>query len=246
MNEPMNTPAGAADRPPSAAPDPAERSDDAAQRVRDRSAEAGRDVRHAADEVREKVAATAGEVGDRVKDQAKQTGEKLKEQSRSFLNEQKGRVAAEIQTYSAAARRAAERLENYSDTNPAEYVSTAAERLDQLGRRIQERDLGQLVDDVEGMAGRRPEVFFGVMFVAGLAAARFLKASKARRQRDESGSDRQLALRRPNPAAPRENFGAGRATEFGSADMPFPPTVGVAGRPPGSPGNAGAQMGGTI
>ena len=246
MNEPENTRAGAADRAPGAAHHPAERADDAAQRARDRAAETGRDVRQAAKDATEKVAATAEEVGDRVKQQAKQTGEKLKEQSRGFLNEQKGRVGAQIQTYSAAARRAAERLEHDSDTNLAEYVSTAAKRLDQLGRRIQERDLGQLVNDVEGMARRRPEVFFGAMFVAGLAAARFLKASKQRRQRDQYGSGGQLASRHPDRAMPRGNFASRQGTEFSSASRASEATGGVAGSPTRSPGyETGAQSGGT-
>ena len=165
--------------------DPAPAAGDAAGRATERAAQVGDDFREAADRVKDTATATAQEVADRVKGQAKQTGNMIKEQGRGFLNEQKRRVGAEVQTYSAAARRAAERLEHESDTNLAQYVSTAADRLDSLGSRIQERDLGQLVDDVEEIARRRPEVFFGGMFVAGLTVARFLKASKQRRQRDQ-------------------------------------------------------------
>ena len=92
--------------------------------------------------VKDTVTATAQQVADRVKEQAKQTGDKLKEQSRGFLNEQKARVGAEIHTYSTAAHRAAEQLKDESDNNLARYVATAADRLDRLGSRIQERDLG--------------------------------------------------------------------------------------------------------
>jgi hypothetical protein len=177
--------------------DPAPGAGDAARRASERAAQVSDDFHQAADRVKDTAAATAQEVADRVKEQAKQTGNTIKEQSRGFLNEQKRRVGAEIQTYSAAARGAAERLQHESDTNLAQYVSTAADRLDRLGSRIQERNVSQLVDDVEEIARRRPEVFFGGMFVAGLAVARFLKASKQRQQRDQADRGSQLAEQYP-------------------------------------------------
>jgi len=144
----------------------------------------GSDVRSMADDATQKASAGLSEAGERVKEKAKEAGDKVKEQGRTFLNEQKDRVGSEIETYSAAARRAAERLEGGSDTNLSSYVSSAADQLDRLATRVQERDLGELIDDVEEMARRRPEVFYGGMFVAGLVAARFLKASKEKRARE--------------------------------------------------------------
>ena len=142
------------------------------------------DVPSITDNATQKASAALSEAGERVKEKAKEAGDKVKEQGRTFLNEQKGRVGSEIGTYSAAARRAAERLEGGSDTNLSSYVSSAADQLDRLATRVQERDLGELIDDVEEMARRRPEVFYGGMFVAGLVAARFLKASKEKRARE--------------------------------------------------------------
>src|SRR5690606_3987489 len=45
------------------------------------------------------------------------------------------------------------------------------------------QDLGQLLDDVEATARRRPELVFGGLLIAGLATARFLKASSRSRSR---------------------------------------------------------------
>ena len=231
-------PSGASGTTPGPAHDPAQPAHDAAQRANEGAARVGRDFQQAANDVKDRATATAEQVADRVKQQAKEAGDKIKERSRGFLNEQKGRVAVEIKTYSEAARRAADRLEGESDTNLSQYVSTAADRLDRLGSRIQERDLGDLVDDVEDIARRRPEIFFGGMFVAGLAVARFLKASKQRRQRDQYGST--LAVQRPGVTAPR-------ATHFSSPKTHMPATGAVAGGPLGSPADeTGAQTGGTI
>jgi hypothetical protein len=144
----------------------------------------GSDVPSMTDNATQKASAALSEAGERMKEKAKEAGDKVKEQGRTFLNAQKDRVGSEIGTYSAAARRAAERLENESDTNLSSYVSSAADQLDRLATCVQERDLGELIDDVEEMARRRPEVFYGGMFVAGLVAARFLKASKEKRARE--------------------------------------------------------------
>jgi len=199
MNEGTNTPGGGPSTTAECNDDPAVNAGDAVRRAQASTGQVRDDFRQTADRVKDTATATAQEVADRVKEQAKQTGDKIKEQSKSFLNEQKARVGAEIHTYSAAARRAAEGLKGESDTNLATYVSTAADRLDRLGSRIQERDLGELVDDVEDIARRRPEVFLGGLFVAGLAAARFLKASKQRRQRDRWNRNSEL-LRPPSVA----------------------------------------------
>jgi len=149
------------------------------------------DARSTADNGTLTNSTAVSEAGDRIKEKAKEAGEKVKEQGRTFLNEQKDRVSSEIEAYSAAVRRAAERLKSESDTNLSSYVSSAADQLNRLASRVQERDLGELFDEVEEMARRRPEVFYGGMFVAGLVAARFLKASKEKRGREgyRSSSD---------------------------------------------------------
>ena len=205
MNEQTNMPASGPSTTAGCTDDPAVDAGDAVRRAQESTDQVRDDFRQTADRVKETATATAQEVADRVKEQAKQTGDKIKEQSQSFLNQQKARVGAEIHTYSAAARRAAERLKDQSDTNVAQYVSTAADRLDRLGSRIQERDLGELVHDVEDIARRRPEVFFGGLFVAGLAVARFLKASKQRRQRDRWN-------RNPEPPGPLSVAGSSAST----------------------------------
>jgi len=251
MNERTNMPVGGAGAAPGHAHDPKPSAEDAARRTSESAAKGGDDVRQTADRVKETATATAQEVGDRVKEQAKGAGDKLKEQSRNFINEQKGRVGAEIQTYSEAARQAAERLKGESDTNLAQYVTTAADRLDQLGGAIKDRDLGQLMNDTEDMARRRPEVFFGGMFVAGLAIARFLKASKKRRQGEGYNSDYQLALRRPNPGmtggSARSTPGAARpgAARPGAGSMNMPTTgSGTGASTPGSIGRSTGAAGG--
>ena len=58
-----------------------------------------------------------------------------------------------------------------------------AEKLEQAADNVQSRDPGMILHDVERAARRRPEIFFGGMFLAGLVLSRFLKASS---ERDDS------------------------------------------------------------
>ena len=189
MDEVQKIP-GEADRATAVPGNPVEQPVDAAPYAQ--ASTRGSDVRSAEDAT-DKTGGAASQVGERAKEKAIETGYKLKQQGRTFLNEQKERVGSEIGTFSAVARRAAERLESESDMNLSSYVSSAADQLDRLASRVRERDLGELVDDVEEMARRRPEVFYGGMFVAGLVTARFLKASKEKRAPERyrsAGNDR--------------------------------------------------------
>lgn len=162
--------------------------------AREKVAEAGERAQQAV----QQSAATAQEVAERAKQQFAELAEKAGTQGRDFLNERKNRVAQELHAYSDAARRAASRLEDESDTHLAHYLQEAANRVESFGTHLRERNLGELVDEVEQMARRRPEVFFGAMFVVGLAAARFVKASKRRR----TGERAPFA---PPQPAPRES-----------------------------------------
>jgi hypothetical protein len=152
-----------------------------------------------------------------------------KQQGQSMLKAQKQRVASELRAYSSAARRAASRLEEESDLHLSRYVSGAAERLDALSRQVEQRDFGEMWDDLESMARRRPEIYFGGMFVAGLAVARFLKASRRKRMRsrferaaDEGDVRRDLAP--ASIAVPVPGFPSGGAPEFPEVGSPSPET----------------------
>lgn len=100
------------------------------------------------------------------------------------MNQQKSKIASELHAYSDAARRAAGRLDEEGDDNLAHYLRAAADRVDSFGSHLRDSKLGNLVNEVENVARRQPEVFFGAMFVAGLAIARFAKASRRKRMQD--------------------------------------------------------------
>lgn len=139
-------------------------------------------ARNAAEQAREKMR-TAGAEATRM---AADVAEKARERGESYVADQKEWAADEIEHVGSAVRRAAETLREQGDERVASYVERAAEGIESAGNYLRERDLGGLLGDVERLARRRPEVFFGGMFLVGLGISRFLKASAERRRESET------------------------------------------------------------
>jgi hypothetical protein len=122
----------------------------------------------------------ARETKDRVLNKGSDAVQQAKEKTRTFADDRKNQLGERIHGYGSAARRAADKLRDEKDPNIAYYAEMVAERLDQAADYVQSRDPGMMLRDVENAVRRRPEIFFGGMFLAGLVLARFLKASNQR------------------------------------------------------------------
>ena len=107
--------------------------------------------------------------------------EQVKHEGEEFLSERKSLVAGQFTNISGAIRRAADKLHDTDSKFIADYVDRAADKVDDVGRYIDEHDLRDVMEDVGVVARRQPLLFAGGMFLAGLAAARFLKASTGER-----------------------------------------------------------------
>lgn len=94
-----------------------------------------------------------------------------------LVNEQKGRWADMVEKYGHAAKTASEKLDQEGHSALAAQASDLASRLDRASRYLRGKKLSEIYYDAEHFTRRRPEIVFGLMFAAGLAAARFLKAS---------------------------------------------------------------------
>ena len=129
-----------------------------------------------------RLSATADEATRQVKEQAGKATRRIREQGESVVARQKDRVAEEVSHFGAAAHEAANKLDQEGDCNIAHYVHLAGDQLDDAARYIRESNLSRLADDMTHMARRRPELFFGGMFIAGMALTRFLKASSRPRR----------------------------------------------------------------
>jgi hypothetical protein len=81
-----------------------------------------------------------------------------------------------------------------------EYVERAARQIERAANYVQNADLREMVDQVEDFARRRPAVFIGSAFAAGLLAARFLKSSRSTPRRTEGDATQFAYMDREVPA----------------------------------------------
>ncbi|QDV43861.1 hypothetical protein Enr13x_37210 [Stieleria neptunia] len=183
--------------PDNAAP---EQEHQGADYAKQRASEVSATVKQTASVKQEELKQQAAEVADVAKQKASEAAEQAKQSGAQYAREKKLRLAEEIGVFSGAIRKASGKLHDEQHDSIASYVDAAAGQLDQFRQSLESKDIGEIVDDVQDFARRRPEIVYGGLFVAGLAAMRFLKASKPACQRKVSPHDLSHHDNRP-PAA---------------------------------------------
>ena len=157
-----------------------------------------------------------------VKDKAARSAQGLVEraetEAKSRLNASKKDAALTLSSVASTLLSSSTQLKDEQQNMAGEYVEKAAEQIDRLAQYIQNADPGQLADEVQSFARRRPAMFIGAAFALGVIGARFLKSSRRSIQQQErlyspGITDREVPL---------------RAVETGSADLSTP-SVGIAG-----------------
>src|SRR4026208_1621419 len=125
--------------------------------------------------------------------------DRVKQTAAAQLTTQKTRATEAIGSVAAALRQSSHPLRDNNQTMLADYAGKAADQLEQFSTRFRERDLTELMDDVNRFARRRPALFVGAAFAVGALAARFLKSSPGdqRRFRSSEALDQALAARHP-------------------------------------------------
>jgi hypothetical protein len=138
------------------------------------------------------------------------------------LDSQRERAASGLGSMVDALRESSRHLQGQNATM-ATYVDGAASQLERFTGGIRERDLNQMVRDVEMFARQRPAIFLGSAFALGLAMARFLKSSESDAMSGGRGTaystrDIDYAARAGRPTWPTEPV-AGRTGNIGTADI---------------------------
>lgn len=147
-------------------------------------------AQHLARDAKQKAGEFAGQLKGGVKDGAQQATEQakqaafdaarmLRERGQEAFAQQKDRAADELGNVSAAIHKAGDKLDQEQDHNLACMVHGLADGVGRASDYVRRQDLGRLIDDAQRFGRQRPELLLGGMFVAGMALARFLKASRA-------------------------------------------------------------------
>lgn len=159
-----------------------------------------------------------GEKGRDVAQEARETAGEVRAETRDYLTrmaeERKAQTADIMDRVARAVKRTADSLEEEDAPGLGRYTEEAAHGIERASGYLRQHDVGSMLSSTEDFARRRPEVFFGGLAVAGLAAGRFLRSSSrsgSSRRRPEEASGRQT--REPSRGGPEEPSHAGPEAE---------------------------------
>src|SRR4029434_5785390 len=89
-----------------------------------------------------------------------------------------------------AVRSSTQKLREERHDTIASYVDTAANHLENWSRSLREKDVDELVSDMQRLARRQPLGFTGSAFALGVVGARFLKSSRQPNEDDYENESR--------------------------------------------------------
>ena len=98
------------------------------------------------------------------------------------LSTQKDRATDGLGSLAQAVRQSTQPFRDNNQETIAQYIEQAADQLERFSTTLRQRDIGDIVGDVQQFARRQPAMFIGAAFTAGLLAARFMKSSSRNRQ----------------------------------------------------------------
>ena len=171
----------------------------------------------------------ANQQGQRIAQQARQQAGRLAnrggEQVRSQLGSQKHQASQRMVPVQSALRETAHQLRSQGQGPMAEYAEKASDQVERFSGYLRETDVEEIIEEVRGVARRRPGLFLGGAAALGFLVTRFLKSSSQQAGSVGDGAD-------TTPAAtgvPYRTGGPTTALPPGPLEGEFPTT---AGRPP--------------
>jgi ElaB/YqjD/DUF883 family membrane-anchored ribosome-binding protein len=161
---------------------------------------------------------------------AQEKASELREQGsvrlRDQFDQRSNRAGSEMRSLAGALRRSGNDLSNEGKSNAAQLTGQAADRFERLGSYLEEKRGEELMRDVEAFARRRPWMLAGIGMLAGLAAARFMKASSERRFDSYRQASQQWPIRTESgygrPLPPADGGGLLSDPAVAGSDRPGP------------------------
>lgn len=149
--------------------------------------------------------------------------DQLRSRASDALSQQKTRAAEGLGSIVEAVRSTGRQLGDTSQPGIARYVNNTADSLQRWVETFDHKDVREIVEDVQRFGRRRPALFIGMTFGAGLLGARFLKSSA--RDVDDSYRDASFSYgerdtvsrRRPDTYTAQRTSGTVQGTTYGSS-----------------------------
>ena len=106
--------------------------------------------------------------------------DRVRQSATTQLGTQKDKATDGMGSVAQAVRQTTQQLREQRHETIARYVDEAASQLERMSQRLRDKDVGELLDDAQQFARRRPAVFIGSAFALGILGARFFKSSRER------------------------------------------------------------------
>ena len=106
--------------------------------------------------------------------------DRVRQGATTQLGNQKDKATEGIGTVAEAVRQTTQHLREQRHDTIARYVDEAANQLERVSQRLRDKDVGEMLNDAQDFARRRPAVFIGTAFALGMISARFFKSSRER------------------------------------------------------------------
>ncbi|MES2466400.1 MAG: hypothetical protein V4675_03775 [Verrucomicrobiota bacterium] len=138
-------------------------------------------VKAEAEKVKTAVKEQAEQTAVKIKDEAEAASGHLKDAGKRFAESQKTALAEKAGELAGAVTALSEKLQQAEEPNLlAGPAQSFAQELTTLAQFLKRSNPEQILHGVENLARRKPELVYGGLFLTGLLAARFLKASGSR------------------------------------------------------------------
>jgi len=174
-----------------------------AEGVVDQARAFGRDLQGQASELTQSAAETVKTQAANLKEQAKDVASDAGEKLRTSMNEQKAAGADYVGNIANIIRRTAYEFD--ADIPQAgQYIRKAAAQLETVSEAMRNKNMSEIVGNVQDFARKQPTAFFGAAVFLGFAAVRFLKSG--------SGAAANTSMR----FAGESNSGGGRTSGMGN------------------------------
>jgi len=168
----------------------------------DQAKSVGKDIKNKAEDTTSSVMRSAKEHAATLTNTAKDVASAATDRVKGVMNDQKSVGADYLGSLAEAANRAAMEFDG-NIPQAANYIRQAADQIETVANAIRNRDVGDLVSEVQQFARRQPTLFFGGAVVLGFAALRFFKSST---EQSQANGDRGFS------ASGLSNSGFGDAT----------------------------------
>ena len=112
---------------------------------------------------------------ERVTETAKQTIGQVVDSTKDQADGQRARLASGIEHIADSLRQTGETLNEHDQKLAGEYAQKAATRVEHAADYLRERNVDEIVRDLQDFARREPALVLGGAFALGFLAARFLK-----------------------------------------------------------------------